>query len=398
MKTLKRLLLSLGSRAVVWGLVIPVLWLIEPFHRIRITHVWSARFGELILSLRGYIAERLVDGPERKTTRLFIGASPCNRQLFTMFQRILPLHESRLLSAIYNYAGRAHHQSRFFAPILSPVRAHQVLHEAGPVLTFTTDEEERAADFLTSLGIGRDDWFICFQARDASYHFQRVGARDNKAHRSCRTESYLKATALVSRLGGFSVRVGATAERPLPKDTGTRIIDYTKLARSDFGDMALFAKCRFFLGSATGSADAPLLFGKPSAVANLLPLSPNPWGPHSMFTPKLFRDPASGASVPFAILAAQHAFSYRPADRVRWDHEDTYAALGLDIVDNTDDEIMDLCRDMLDQLDGKAPDPEVKRLQRLFKERFYSECPGFLEYGPEIGPSFALKYRALIEG
>lgn len=385
---------QLISKAIAWTAA-AVFWLVEPFWRIRITHVWCARLGELSLSMHIYMARRSITGPEKRTSRLFIGANPCNRQLFEMIKRRVRIVESRALSALYHYAGDGPKKLPFFATVDSGYE-HRLLDQAGAVLRFTDEEEARGKDVLASLGLGPRDWFVCFQARDPSFHMARIGARDNKAHRTCRIENYLKAARLIAERGGFAIRVGATAAQPLPA-IHPRVIDYTMTARSDFADIYLLGKCRFLLGSATGTADVPRLFHVPVAIANLLPLSPNPWGPHSMAIPKLMVDPASGEYVPFATLAKMHAFSYQPAHRNLWDSETHYECLGWQVTDNGEDDILDLCLDMLDRIEGRTPDAEAARLQRLYKERFFGEVPDFYRFGPDIGARFALRYRHLIE-
>ena len=72
-----------------------------------------------------------------------------------------------------------------------------------------------------------------------------------------------------------------------------------------------------------------------------------------------------------------------------------YGDRDIDFVDNSADDILDLCRDMFDLLSGREPPPGAAELQRLYKERFFASDPNRI-YAPNIGARFALKYQNLI--
>ncbi|EME70542.1 hypothetical protein H261_07928 [Paramagnetospirillum caucaseum] len=396
MAPIKRLF-PLIARLIAWP-VLAVLICLEPIIRVRITHLWTARIGHLALNTLIYAAARRRLGPEKRTFRIFFGANPCNRQLFNMWKRVLPVIESRVLSAIYHYAGQRVQKSRVFAPLDCNAGLHKNIALCNGVLSFTEEEERLGHELLQRMGLGPDDWFVCFTSRDPSFHEARVG-HDDKDHRNCTVESYLDAARLVTERGGFAIRMGAMVDSPLPDIGNPRIIDYASKFRSDFGDIYLLGKCLFLLGSPTGTISIPSLFGRPVAMANNLPYMAMPGNPISLLVPKLIREP-TGELMTFAELHRQGMFNCNPGANKEpwvWDQSEFYARTGRWPVDNTDEEILDLCRDMFDRLDGRAPDPEAARLQRLYKERFWAEVPEVVEYGPDIGPSFALKYRHLIE-
>lgn len=374
-----------------------LLWLVEPFWRLRITPMWASRIGELALTTHTYVARRYLKGPEPRTIRVFLAGETCNRQLLDMWKRVIPVVESRVLAGIYQAAAGRLERSRFLRPLGMQVfsEQHALIDRAGPVLTFTATEEKRGRILLERMGVQPGGWFVCIQARDPSYHTQRVG-QDAKSHRNCRIDTFLPAARHLVSLGATVLRVGATAETKLEEESG--IIDYTSRFREDFGDIYLLGRCRFFVCGATGTSSVPTLFGTPVIAVNLLPLTPNPWGRASLMAPKRFRDAVSGAMVPYAEVARLGAFSFAPEARRDWDDAAHYARLGLVLVDNEPEDILAICQDMIDQFDGRPADPEAVRLQALYKSRFYADSPDFIAHGCQLGPSFALKYRSLIEG
>ncbi len=390
-------MLGIAARILVFGLLTPILWLIEPFRRIRLTHLWCARFGPLAYNTHLFLGRLAVDGPEHRTTRLYFGAKPANRQLFDMWKRRIPIIESRVLSALYHHAGPGMAKSRFFAPLPQDMTSFRAL-DAGPMLSFTTAEERRGRALLEEMGIGSDDWFICFQGRDALYHRQRADLGDSGAHRNVDVATYLKAARHVTARGGFALRVGAVAERPLPDIADPRVIDYACRHRSDFGDIYLLGHCRFLLGCSTGTNSLPPLFKHPTAQANTMPLRPVPMGRQSLYIPVFIHEQTTGRRLDFAEIESLGAYEYDDrAKTMIWEYPGHLEKLGFRIVPNDEDDILDLCLDMLDRLEGRPADSEALECQQFYKRRYFANIPD-MDFAPDIGPRFALKYRHLFSG
>ncbi|WP_173982010.1 TIGR04372 family glycosyltransferase [Magnetospirillum sp. SS-4] len=374
--------------------ILPVLYLIEPFWRIRLTHLWVARFGPLAYNTHVFVGTRILEGPEPRTTRLFFGARPANQPLFTMWKRILPIIENPILSAFYHYAGPTLSKTRFFRPLPNNYHDHRPLN-VGPVLSFSKAEEERGQSLLRDMGLTPDDWFVVFQSRDASFHAQ-TGLGDSGTHRLCSIDGFMAAAGEITRRGGYAIRIGAGLNTPLPENGNSRIIDYATRFRRDWADIYLLGKCRFLLAPGTGTVFVPGLFGRPVAQSNMLPYIPNPMGRHSLYTTKLLKDARTGRILNFAELYEMGAFNFfHPHEAMlRFPRElDEY---GLIAVDNDEEEILGLCLDMIAQLDGNPVNPEAARLQRLYKTQFLNQATD-IDLIPDLAPSFALKYRYLIE-
>lgn len=391
---MRTLLLGLVARVILFGLLTPILWLVEPIWRFRLTHLWCARFGPLAYNTHLFLGRLAVDGPERRTTRIFFGAKPANRQLFEMWKREIPILESRILSALYHYGGPRVVRSRFFAPLAQDMVSFRAL-DTGPMVSFTADEEHRGRSLLKKMGLGSEDWFICFQGRDSLYHHQRADLGDSGTHRNVDVLTYLKAARHVTSLGGYALRVGAVAEAPLPPTANTRIIDYAHGHRSDFGDIYLLGRCRFLLGCSTGTNSLPPLFSHPTAQANTLPLRPVPMGRQSLYIPVFIHRQTDDRRLTFTELETLGAYEYHDrAKTAAWEYPGGLERLGLRIVVNDEDDILDLCLDMLDQLEGRPPDPQAVAIQRWYKSRFFGDLPE-VDFAPNMGPRFILKHRHL---
>jgi putative glycosyltransferase (TIGR04372 family) len=392
----RRLLRGL-VKVIVFGMVVPLLWLIEPFLRIRLTHMWSARFGPLCFTTQTWVIRRRLEGPEKRTLRLFFGARPANRQVWEMWKRQLPIVESTTLSAIYHWCSPELPKTRFFQPLPEEFDNHYLANQ--PVgLDFTIDEMSRGRALLDTMGIGPQDWYVTFQARDPVYHQTRTDLGDSGFHHNCDITTFMAAARHVTSLGGFAIRMGAVAERPLPETGDAHIIDYAKSHRSDFGDVYLFAHTRFHLGCSTGSNFCPVLFHRPVAQANMMPLRPVPTGRSGLYNPVLIREKASGRLLSFAELETLGAYEYvDQAMCARWQYPGGMEKIGLEIVNNDANEILGLCLDMLDRLEGRPVDSEAVEIQAWYKRRFFAHVPT-IDFAPDIGPRFILKYRHLFSG
>ena len=319
-----------------------------------------------------------------------------------MWKREIPILESRWLTAFYMYSQDILDGSPVFKVLPHDIgkarveNAHQIADRAGGVLRFTPAEEAKGRALLAEMGLGPDDWFVCFQARDSGYHKARVG-RDPQEFRNADIATYVDAMRYVADRGGFAIRIGDAVGKPLPETGNPRIVDYASRFRSDFGDIYLLARCRFLLAAPTGSALVPTLFGTPVAMANQSPIVPNPNGSRSLYIPKLLRDRRSGLSLPFDEQFAP----YEPLEDYymtarHWTRPEVFENDRHFIGDNSPDEIVDLCRDMFDILEGHAPDPDAAELQRFYQDRYVGRLPDIHDHGPRIGPRFVKKHRDLL--
>ena len=84
------------------------------------------------------------------------------------------------------------------------------------------------------------------------------------------------------------IRMGDPSMAPLP--SMPNVLDYCHSdLRADWMDVFITARCRFFLGSSSGPAYLPPLYGVPAVLSNWWPPAQRPWHPTDIFIPKLVR-------------------------------------------------------------------------------------------------------------
>ena len=363
--------------------------------------MWTTRLGHLAINNYLYVAQKRLGQEEKCSARLVFGANPCNRQLFEMWRRVMPVHESRALTAFYMYTQDIIRDLPLFRTLPHDIgkrhiaNAHELVTKCGRVLEFMPREHERGKALLKEMGLGDGDWFVCFQARDSSYHDKRIG-RDPSGHRNTEIGTFLEAAKMIADRGGFAIRMGAAVSEPLPRDLDPRIIDYAVKHRSDFGDIYLLGNCRFFVASMTGMSSVPSLFGVPSALTNQVPLVPNPCGRNSLFIPKLLKDKGTGELATFKthFELIGSAALFNTSSHI-WFGGETFENERYTLIDNDSAEIADLCRDMFDLLDGKSPPKKGSDLQDVYSRVHLADLPDVGNFGARIGPRFSVKYSRL---
>jgi putative glycosyltransferase (TIGR04372 family) len=189
--------------------------------------------------------------------------------------------------------------------------------------------------------------------------------------------------------------MGAVVSEPLPGSRDERIIDYAVDFRSDFMDVYLAARCRFFLGTTSGLVCLPHLFDTPVAMSNVIPYTTLPWNRKGLFIPKLLRGRDDGAILTFEECEQLGLFDVATAKPVVQSRY--YADLGIEVLENDAQDVRALAMDMHDASLGRVPCTEARDLQRFYKSRFLRGYPGIGHAG-DLAPSFALRYRNLITG
>jgi len=278
----------------------------------------------------------------------------CNRQLVAMWKRLLFVHPfARTLDRVNRLIpGWRPHRIR----IRSFDRDPQGLLATAPAhLRLTADEERQGREGLRALGIAPGTPLVCFSARDEGWSRAVPGGlRTPMAHRYSDIRTYLPAIQALVWRGYVAVRMGANVQQPLPSDD-PRIIDYATRARSDFMDVFLCAHGRFFLGDSGSLINVPMVFRRPLAQVNAVHLEHiYSWGPDDLIIPKKLWRRDEHRFLTFREILVSGVG--------RLLNSEQYAQRGIEVIDNTPEEIRDLVVEMDDRLNGlwrATPDDEA---------------------------------------
>lgn len=175
--------------------------------------------------------------------------------------------------------------------------------------------------------------------------------------------------------------------RPLPALPG--VVDYAHHPlRSARLDVVLCAKTRFFLGNSSGLAFVSSVFGRPSLLVNVAPLSGlGPW-PGDLSIPKLYWNRHQSRLLRFDEVLGTPAASYRFATQ--------FDRAGIELRENTADEIFEATVEILERLDGgDCSRPEAEQLQRGFMSLLRPRDYGY-GAASRVSATFLHKYRHLL--
>lgn len=257
-----------------------------------------------------------------------------------------------------------------------------------PLLTLQPQHRAMGREVLTKLGVPPEAWFVALHVRDQSRG--KFGRRDhdpsNTSHRDADLDTYELAVREIARRGGWVVRMGDVSMRPMKPMPNA--IDYVFTPyRSDWMDIYLVADSKFMLATASGPNAIPSNFGVPMLLTNASPANVFGLSGKDIYLPKLLRRRSTGKALtlseaigpPFNSLFNTYTF----------DH------FGVDVVDNTPEDLRDATVEMLDRLEGNISETdEETELQR----RFRAVTAKFHPYGVacRIARDYARKYESLL--
>lgn len=223
----------------------------------------------------------------------------------------------------------------------------------GPLLSMPAEAVERGWQMLARAGIPRDTWFVALHVREGKWDGQSGGLH---AILNAEIATYADAIKEITGRGGWVIRMGDSGMKPLPDMP--RVFDYChSVLRADWMDVFIASQCRFMLGTSSGPAYLPTLFGVPAVLTNWWPPAQPPWQSSDIFVPKMPRRLADGR-----LLTLSETLS----EPVSYCHSFNYLAeMGLRVEDNDPEIIRRAVAEMLERLEsGVSPDPNVARLRR----------------------------------
>lgn len=267
-----------------------------------------------------------------------------------------------------NYEGSAQRSS---------IQAQWEAEGRGPLLTLTDSDHERGWQCLQTLGVPTDAWFVGLHVRGG-----RMGSR---GARDADIGTYRMAIESIVERGGWVIRMGDPSMTPLPPMP--QVIDYAHSeVRSDWMDVFLWARCRFFIGIQSGPHAVPPTFGVPCVVTNWSSVGDRPWFSQDLYIFKLHWSESEARYLNFAeVISSPLAWA---------ESSDYLASVGIKLVDNTPEEINDVVMEMLDRLEGKLRySKEDEQLQAQFDRMWTSNA---YKANGRIGRDFLRKWARLL--
>lgn len=348
--------------------------MIRPVLLLRWGALICTRIGHFAANTEIYLCERDagINVPKQRYVDLFYMGGPiCNQQLASMWRRVLHVWPSWVLGPISRInrmiIGGAVHEIGNNTQDDRDV--HNLYEQFPPHLEFTIEEEKKGCEELNKLGIPNNASYICFHARNPQYLKKVYPKTDFSYHDflDADIKNFIPAGAELCRRGNFLVRIGAVVGEPL-EITHPMIIDYAWNHRSDFLDIYLGSKCKFYLLSPTGIYAVPSLFRRPLAFVNMVPVEYIvSWGQNNLSIFKRYWLIKENRFMSFREILNSGSGQFLSTEQ--------YEQLGIELIENTPEEITELAIEMDERLNGTwQTTGEDEELQRRFWEIFPTDA------------------------
>lgn len=206
-----------------------------------------------------------------------------------------------------------------------------------PLFQITDLEKSWLQKCLANLGVPKNAWYVCLHVRESGFHKQWNSFYPSM--RDANLDDYYEAIQTIVNAGGWVIRMGDASMKPLRPMPN--VIDYAhSLCKTPVADILLAAGCRFFLGTNSGFATVSVIYGRPCALSNWVPIGWPLWPSQDLMIPKLFRDKLSKR-----YLSLEEIFSRGLAFMQNWSDLPN----DIELVANTAEEIANLTAEMLRQ-------------------------------------------------
>lgn len=365
--------------------------MLRPLVRIRLISI-SERIGHGTANTDVYLLERSAGLHDSGAVDVFYPERPwkCNRQMISMWRRLVPFHDLVYWIAWANLKIPGH-AAHHYNPPRRDRDINGLSNDAPPPVSFTREEEERGAALLRDMGIPPGSRIVCFHARDNAYLDAAMPEVDwgYHAYRDVDVDTYSAGLKELVDRGYYAIRMGRAANKPLSWNS-PRLVDYATSAwRSDFADMYLVSRCHFFMGNSCGLDSVAALFRKQWLVVNLIPIKLiSGWSPNYLFIFKKLRLVRENRFLTFKEMIDSEAGLYLRAAQ--------YKAHGLEVVNNTPEEILDAVDEKEQRLRGCwRTNEEYEDLQRRFWALFKPDSRNNV-FRARVGSKFLLRNKDLL--
>ena len=342
-----------------------ILWVLKPIFWLKIGLLHNTRIGHLALNTDLFLRRRQLgiypDGPFYcficDPTKL------ANRQLLTMFKRVIPVCESRALTLVFLGMRPILKRTPFHQDLPMNSNEYYEFNNAKPSLYFTPDEIEKGRKLLKQMKVDFDkDEFVCIFARDESYLKQHLPDLDLSYHDSRNTDidSLIETAKYLIEKGLVIFRVGSVVDKPI-NFSHSKMIDYPYSEyQSDFLDIFLMAHCKFIVSLApSGCTEVGTIFDKAMLTLDFSDLGIAPLRKNSLYTPTKYKYRSTNDYLRFEDGLKLENFWYNLPE------------FDLETEPINPQEILEATKEMLDRVEGKFRySPESKKLIEAYYKLF----------------------------
>lgn len=351
--------------------------LIRPVRNYRLGRLPSHEIGHYATNIEVYLCEKDagVNSHTKKSVDIWYrnpAAAVSNQQLDKMWARTIRISDSPIIRYADAISRRLPGGAKY--SIQHHDRdAYALFDKTPPHLSFTSDEILEGEKFLDSVRSHPGQKFICLAVRDSSYKRAQFEDRDvaKDDYRNNDIGKYQEVAEQLAKDGYLVFRMGAKVERPFVTDSSL-VFDYASNGmRSEFLDIYLGANCELFISSVLGIDSIPEIFRRPRVLTNYIPIGNfGKYGPRDLIIPKQYWLKSESRFLRFSEIVASTKGLGSCTSSYEYDHA------GLELVENTAQEILDATYELLNRRRGTWIQlPTSQELVRKFWLYYYQLNP-----------------------
>lgn len=342
-----------------------VLKILRPFKLVRFGALHSDIIGHFAGNTEMYLCEKEQGIQPKDSLDIFYHATNTvsNHQLLKMWQRVLHINNiGRWFRNINLFPWGKEHK---ITTICSDRDVFGLIEKSKKHLWFTREETENAESELRKMGIKKEAIYICLANRDVVYKNTVNSDRDWSYHnyRNSNIQNYVLATEELSKREYNIIRMGSEVQEIMRTNN---IIEYAKEGfRTELLDIYLSANCLFFINGESGLGGIPRIFRVPFVFVNLSAIEYIlGWGSNTITITKKYWLKKEKRFMKFREILESGAGRYLQTQK--------FEKHGIELIENTPDEIRDVSLEMDERLKGtwqsnKEDEELQKRFWNLFK-------------------------------
>jgi putative glycosyltransferase (TIGR04372 family) len=360
--------------------------------KIRVGFLHNDRIGHFAANTELYLLEKKNSKQKNFDFLYFPRSQSCNSELARIWKRymvILPRFILRPIDLIirnFDYlkflrCGSTCNEDR---DVLN------LLEKYSPNIEFTNLEETIGIDFLSNMGLGKDDKFICLNVRDDAYLNSEYKSNvDYHNYRNSDINNYIDSIKYLNEQGFFVIRMGSKVNNKVVYKHD-KFIDYAYNGiRTEFMDIYLGAKCFFCITTGSGFDAVPYIFRRPILYTNYLPVGYfMTFQKNSMIVPKNHYSNDLGRFLTLnEIISKNLMLSLKSID---------FELANTQLIQNSPIDLKNATIDMLNNLNNKAQDEKVNTNFWINYPSNLSNSEGKKLHGKiysKLSQSFLLKYN-----
>lgn len=384
-----------------YGILLALVRLIRPWLLIRIGELESSGIGHFSLPVEIFLCEtaRGLHKPRQRHVDIwFLQRIVCNRELLNIWESFFTIWPRWIIQPISLLnkvipGGQPHRiPYRYVDDALTPWQycdIHHVLQTTQRQLTFSSNDEYRGLSELSTIGIERNDSFVCIMARDKAFYSEDHMKWD---HRNSSILTIVRAVDVLIRRDIKVVRMGAKVSEIVDTARNKMIIDYANSGkRTEFLDLYLISRCRFMVSTGVGIDAVAPTFRKKRVFVNFAEFGNADLASDNLiFIPKKFWSITDKRFLTFKEIFALGAHLFSLARQ--------YYEAGIEWIDNDVDEIRSVILEMEQRLSGHWVEyPEDESLQNRFRELWPTRANGLSALESRIGAEYLRNNKFLLE-